>query len=344
MSGTPKPQWQVTLDGRDLTSAIRPRLLDLSINSCREDAADQLDLRLDDSDGKLAIPPRNAVLRVWLGWSDTGRVDMGSYTIDEVQHSGAPDVITLRGRSANLRSDLRGQREQSYHATTCGAIVNQLAGRHGLTPKCAPSLASQPVDHIDQTNESDINFLNRLGKRFDAVATIKAGALLFAPIGAGTTASGKPLPAIVITRASGDSHHWQAADRNAYSGVKAKYNDLGAGKTGEVIAGTDDGKGLKVLRHTYATKANALRAATSRLKKLQRGATTFSISLARGRPDIYPEQHATVRGFKAEIDSEAWIVTKAEHRLGDNGLTTSLELECKPDGVDNAPEGDADTD
>jgi len=153
----------------------------------------------------------------------------------------------------------------------------------------------------------------------------------------------KPLPAITITRVSGDNHHWQAADRNAYSGVKAKYQDIGAGKTGTVIAGTDDGKGLKVLRHTYASKANALRAARSNLKKIQRGAITFTIDLARGRPDIYPEQHATVRGFKQEIDGEAWIVVKASHKLvGDTGLTTALELECKPDGVDSAPEADAD--
>jgi phage protein D len=337
VSGNPKPAWRVTLDGRDLTAKLRPRLIDLSITSCREDTADQLDIRLDDADGRLAIPPRNAVLRVWLGW-DGELTDKGSFTVDEVEHGGAPDVLTLRARSANLRSDLRAQREQSYHATTCGAIVDELAGRNGLTPKCHPSLAGQAVDHIDQTNESDVNFLNRLGKRYDAVATIKAGALIFSPIGAGTTASGKPLPAITITRASGDQHRWHAADRNAYSGVRARYQDVGAGKTGDVIAGTDNGKGLKTLRHTYATKANALRAARSEFQKIQRGAVTFDITLARGRADVYPEQHATVRGFKADIDGSEWIVVRVEDRLGDAGYTTSLELECKPAGVDNAPE------
>lgn len=336
---TPKPSWKVTLDGRDLTGTLRPRLIDLTVTSCREDSADQLDIRLDDADGKLAIPPRTAKLRVWLGW-DGALVDKGTFTVDEVEHTGTPDTLTLRARSADLRSDLRAQREQSHHATTCGDIVNQLAGRHSLTPRCHPELASQAIDHIDQTNESDISFLNRLGKRYDAVATVKAGALIFAPIGRGTTATGKPLPAITITRSSGDRHRWHAADRNAYSGVRARYQDVGAAKTGDVIVGTDDGKGVKTLRHTYATKSNAKRAARSEYQRIQRGIVSFSIELARGRADIYPEQHATVHGFKPDIDGEEWIVVRSECRLGDGGFTTSIELECKPEGAENTPESD----
>lgn len=338
---TPKPNWKVTLDGRDLTGLLRPRLIDLTVTSCREDNADQLDIRLDDSDGKLAIPPRTAILRVWLGW-DGALVDKGSFTVDEVEHAGAPDTLTLRARSADLRGELRAQREQSYHATTCGDIVNQLAGRNGLTPRCHSDLAGEPVDHIDQTNESDINFLNRLGKRFDAVATVKSGTLIFSPIGRGTTATGKPLPAITITRAIGDRHRWHAADRNAYSGVRAKYQDLGAGRTGDVIAGVDDGRGVKILRHTYATKSNALRAARSEYQRLQRGIVSFGITLARGRADIYPEQHATVHGFKTEIDNEAWIVVRSSCLVTESGFTTSIELECKPESVDNAPESGGD--
>lgn len=334
---TPKPNWKVTVDGRDLTGTLRPRLIDLAVTSCREDSADQLDIRLDDSDGKLTIPPRTAKLRVWMGW-DGDLVDKGIFTVDEVEHTGAPDTLTLRARSADLRSGLRAQREQSYHATTCGDIVNQLAGRNGLTPRCHPDLASQSIDHIDQTNESDINFLNRLGKRYDAVATVKAGALLFSPIGRGTTATGKPLQAITITRSIGDGHRWHAADRDAYSGVRAKYQDIGASRTGDVIAGTDDGKGVKTLRHTYASKSNALRAARSEYQRMKRGVVSFNIDLARGRADIYPEQHATVSGFKRDIDGEEWIVVRAESRMDEKAFTTALTLERKPQGVNNAPD------
>lgn len=328
-AGAPLPRWRVTLDGRDLTGTLQPRLIDLTVTSCRGEAADQLDMRLSDHDGRLDIPPRGAILRVWLGWDATGLVDMGTFTVDEVEHTGAPDVLTLRGRSAHLKSSLRAQREHSWHATTVGAIVDTLAGRNGLAPRCHPSLRSQAVDHIDQTSESDIHFLTRLGKRYDAVATIKAGALILAPIGQGTTASGQPIPAVTISRAQGDQHRWHAADRGAYAGVRARYDDTVSGHTSEVLAGEDDGQGVKTLRTIYASKANALRAARSERQRLQRGASTFEITLAHGCPELYPETRVAARGFKAGIDGLGWLVVRAEHQLGEEGLRTRLEMEVR---------------
>ena len=328
MSGeAPKAIWRVTLDGADLTDRLKPRLMDLRITSCRGDAADQLDLRLDDADGKLAIPPRGAMLRVWLGWEGEGLTDMGTFTVDEVEHSGTPDQLSLRGRSVQMKTAIRQLREQSYSGLTVGAIVEQLAGRNGLVPRCHTALASLAVDHIDQTNESDLNFLTRLGRKYDALATIKAGALLFSPIGQGQTPSGKPLPTVTIRRSSGDDHRWHEADRAAYDGVRAMYDSSATGETASVLAGRDDGQGLKTLRHVYATKTNATRAARSEHQKMEREASSFEMWLARGRPDVYPEMSVSVIGFKPQIDSAAWVVTKLEHVLAGQGLTSHISME-----------------
>lgn len=328
MSGSnPKPRWKVTLDGRDLTSAIAPRLISLKVSACRQDTADQLDIELSDHDGKLALPPRTATLQVWLGWDDAGLTDMGTFAIDELEHVGAPDQLILRGRSAHLRGDPRQQREQSYTDTTVGAIINQLAGRNRLTPRCHASLADAPVDHVEQTNESDINFLTRLGKHYDAVATIKAGTLIFCPIGQGTTATGKPLPSVKLVRSDGDQHRYHAADRDAYGGIRALYDDMHTGKTEAVLVGNDDGNDVKTLRTIYASKSNALRAARSEYHRLLRGIVTFECMLAHGRPDLYPEMHVQVRGFKPGIDATDWITVRAEHSLSQHGLVTQLELE-----------------
>ena len=332
MSGeVPKAIWRVTLDGADLTDRLNPRLMDLRITSCRGDAADQLDLRLDDADGKLAIPPRGAVLRVWLGWVGSVLTDMGTFTVDEVEHFGSPDQLSLRCRSVQMKAAIRELREQSYSGLTVGAIVEQLAGRNGLVPRCHAALASFAVDHIDQANESDLNFLTRLGKRYDAVATIKAGSLIFSPIGQGQTPSGKSLPTVTIRRSSGDDHRWHEADRGSYGGVRAVYDRNATGDTPWVLVGSEGDQGVKTLRHVYATKANALRAARSEYGRMERGTSSFEMWLARGRPDIYPELTVAVRGFKSEIDGTDWIVVKIEHMLADQGLISRLELELKPD-------------
>jgi phage protein D len=334
MSGSnPKPRWKVTLDGRDLTSTIAPRLNSLKVSACRQYSADQLDIELSDHDGQLALPPKTATLQVWLGWDDTGLTDMGTFAIDELEHSGAPDQLILRGRSAHLRGDLRQQREQSYIDTTVGAIIHELAGRNGLTPRCHASLAEALVDHLEQTNESDINFLTRLGKHYDAVATIKSGALIFCPVGQGTTATGKPLPSVTLVRADGDQHRYYAADRDAYSGIRALYDNAHTSKTESVLVGTDDGQGVKTLRTIYANKSNALRAARSEYRRLLRGVVTFEYTLALGRPDLYPEMHVRVRDFKSEIDATDWIIVRAEHSLNGQGLMTRIELENRGGGA-----------
>ncbi|EPO6282014.1 phage late control D family protein, partial [Escherichia coli] len=73
----------------------------------------------------------------------------------------------------------------------------------------------------------------------------------------------------------------------------------------------------------------ARRAAAAKWQQLQRGAASFSITLAHGRAELYPEMHGTVTGFKSEIDNQDWIIAKAEHTIDNSGFTTQLELEAK---------------
>ncbi|MCC8532445.1 phage late control D family protein [Xanthomonas phaseoli] len=320
------PQWRVVLDGVDLTERIAPRLRDLTLTECRGGEADQLDLCIHDHDGKMALPKRGVRLSVALGWKATGLIDKGTFVVDEVEYSGAPDIITVRARSADLTADMRTRRERSWHNTTLGAVLNALAGEHGLTPRVAGALASTKLSHLDQANESDMNLLTRLGQRFDAVATVKAGALLFAPIGAGTTANGKPLPTSTLTRRDGDQHRYSVADRDAYTGVRAYWMDKGKARRESVLVGTDEN--AKRLRESYADEATARQHAHAELERAKRGAAKFDYVLAVGRAELFPEQRITVSGFKPEIDGQSWLIAKATHTVsGSSGFTTALALE-----------------
>jgi hypothetical protein len=93
------PAFQIAIDGADITSKIAPRLISLTLNECGGNESDQLDLTLLDADGQLAIPPRGARIRVQIGWLNAGLVDKGVFTVDEVEHTGTPDQITLRART-----------------------------------------------------------------------------------------------------------------------------------------------------------------------------------------------------------------------------------------------------
>lgn len=324
----PVPAFRLTVNGNDIAMLITPRLMSLQLTDNRGLEADQLSITLSDHDGLLAIPPRGAVIRLWLGWSDTGLVDKGSYIVDETEHSGAPDVLSIRARSADLRKGLKTKRERSWSTTTLGKVLRDVALGNGLTAKIADTLAGQAINQLDQANESDANLLTRLGEDFDAVATVKAGCLVCMPAGGGKTVGGLKLPHITLTRRDGDQHRFLQADRDSYDGVRAYFYDVNSTKKQEAIAG--GGENLKDLRHTYSDRQSALRAARAELNRLQRGAATLSYTLAKGRPDLIPELTYTLQGVKAEIDEIIWYGGNVQHSLtADSGYTVSLELESK---------------
>ena len=324
----PVPAFRLTVDGLDIAQLISPRLMSLELTDNRGVEADQLSITLSDHDGLLSIPPKGAVLRLWLGWSDTGLVDKGTYTVDETEHSGAPDVLSIRARSADLRKGLKTKRERSWSNTTLGDVLGDIAIGNGLIATIAGALDGLPILQLDQANESDANLISRLGEEFDAVASIKAGCLLCLPAGGGKTASGLDLPHITLTRADGDQHRYLQADRDSYDGVRAYYYDVNSAKKQEAIAGGGDN--LKDLRHTYSDQQSALRAARAEFRRLQRGSTTLSYNLAMGRPDLIPELTYTLQGVKAEIDEIIWYGGNVQHSLSaDGGYTVSLELESK---------------
>ncbi|MBL5859742.1 phage late control D family protein [Serratia fonticola] len=377
------PAFMLTMQGKDITQNISPRLLSLSLVDNRGFEADQLDIELDDADGQVMMPVRGAVLSLLLGWQGQPLVNKGTFTVDEVEHRGAPDTLTIRARSADFRGTLNSRREESYHDTTLGAVLEKIAARNKLTASVAEGLASIAIPHIDQSQESDAKFLTRLATRNGAEVSVKAGKLLFLNGGSGVTASGKPIPQVTLERRDGDQHQFAIADRGAYTGVTAKWLHTKDPKApqkkkvklkrkpkvkhlralqhpkatqptaskkapakpkeereGEYMAGEADN--VFALTTIYATKTQAMRAAKAKWDKLQRGVAEFSLNLAMGRADLYPETPVAVKGFKRVIDEQAWIITKVTHSLGDGGYTTALELEVRLSDVEYEEEKQSD--
>lgn len=365
------PAFMLTLNNQDITRNISERLISLSLADNRGFEADQLDIELDDTDGLIELPTRGAVLSLFLGWQGAALLGKGQFTVDEIEHRGAPDTLTIRARSADFRGTLNSRREASYHDTTLGEVLNTIASRNKLTASVAPQFAAIAIPHIDQSQESDAKFLTRLAERNGAEVSVKAGKLLFLKAGSSVTASGRPIPQMTIERRDGDRHQFVIADRGAYTGVTAKWLHTREPKEqkqkvklkrkakpqylralqhpkakpvkakaapkekeareGEYMVGEEDN--VFALTTIYASKAQAMRAAQAKWDKLQRGVAEFSISLAMGRADLYPETPVAVSGFKRVIDEQAWTITKVLHSLSNSGYTTSLELEVRLNDV-----------
>ena len=188
------PDYRLEVEGKDISAAVQPRLISLTLTEGRANSADQLEIELDDADGQLAIPRKEAEIALAIGWKGQQLVDKGSFVVDEAEHSGTPDRVTIRARSADLGGEIRTRQEKSWHDTTLGTVLAELAQRNSLTHKIDKALAAIKVDHLDQTNESDMHLITRLARKHDAVATVKKSTCFSCPSPAPPTARASACP------------------------------------------------------------------------------------------------------------------------------------------------------
>lgn len=404
---------QVSVNGTDISTLVNKKLMSLSLTDSSGLEADTLDLMLDDSKGDIDIPPRGAKITVKLGWPDTGVVDKGTYTVDEIEHSGSPDTLTIRARSADLREGLTQKHEVSWKDVTVGDVVRKIASDNSYEAVVGSEYDDMEPRHIAQQMQSDMDLLTRLADQYDAICTVKDGKLLFIKAGTGKTNSGIDLPTAAITRKSGDRHRFTIRDRDNYVAVAAYYwnansatkgkafydgrsaqqqlkeeedgivtlksayksykgavgavksawkKQTGLGQKPSLIRARYDEKkkndkgyvtyngkvigkqkldnptasdpiessadNVRVLRHLYANETNAKNAAKAEYMRLQRARASFNLTLAKGKPELFPGQPMSVSGFKPAIDSSNWLLVRVVHRLdANNGYVTDIEAE-----------------
>ena len=95
MDTVPIPAFRITIDGKDISPVLRPRLVSMTLSENGEDESDQLDITLDDSDNQIDLPTIGVNINVTIGWKNGIMIDKGSFIVSGFSHSGAPDTITI---------------------------------------------------------------------------------------------------------------------------------------------------------------------------------------------------------------------------------------------------------
>jgi len=217
-----KPTFRIVADGSDITALINDRLLLLRTLDKPGMESDEFELRIDDRDGAVTLPKRGAGIEIYLGYGSNALARLGRYTVDDIEVSGPPDTLVIRGKASDMRGTGKTTRSGSWESVPLSRIVSDIAARNGWAPECSVATV---VPRADQLNESDFNFITRLAKDHDCTAKVADSKLLVLPRQSGQTASGKSLSAVIIRR--GDVSRWQFrfTDRTTQKAVKAKYQE-----------------------------------------------------------------------------------------------------------------------
>jgi phage protein D len=321
-----KPYFRLEANGADITPKVLRRLVRLRLVDEVGEGADSVEIVLDDTGGTIPLPRQGASLEVWLGWDGAG-TKMGRYTVDEVELSGAPDVLTIRGRSAPFIGEatpykaLTSQKSRSWDLMTIDLLVAAIAGEHGLRPIVGPEFIGQALPHLDQFDESDINLLRRVMMDRDAAVKVNGGCLLVVKRAKGQNSAGAPLVPVVLTPGEVSSRTVTITGRAFARSVIATWNDIQTGQLREARAGS--GEPVKRLRNPLPNQEAAQRAADAAMEAGRRGHSTLSVTLP-GRPALQSEATLTMQGFREGVDGE-WLIQHVAHNLTAEGYTCEVE-------------------
>ena len=275
---------------------INARLLSWELIDASGRQSDQLTLKVDAT-GIQGLPTKDQTIGFTVGFAETGLVNKGQYKIARIKPKLYPRTITIVATAAPFetsdKTEYRKRQTRTYQSTTVGDIFRHIAIIHGLTPRIAPDLAVIPIAHLDQSDETDMHFLTRLAKHYDAVAKPIDDLYVFARRGQVNTLSGQHLEPVNLSLPTTNNPRLDSfinidmddGNRSKYNGVKAVYWDSSKANEVDISVG---GAPYKQLRQPYDNKSQAREAATAELKKLVRTGIKIRLDLP-GNPALASE-------------------------------------------------------
>lgn len=179
-AGVPAPQARIVYEGKDISADISPYLLGVSYTDKLSGESDELELRLEDTDGRWRgdwYPGKGDSLTVSIGYAGRELVSCGSFEIDEIELSFPPDEVSIRALATGISVSCRTRKSNGYEKTTLAGVVRVVCGRMGLTP--AGEVADIPIDRVTQYQESDLAFLTRLAGEYGHTFKISGKKMIF---------------------------------------------------------------------------------------------------------------------------------------------------------------------
>ena len=280
--------------GADIINGRMTGFERIDVSSGKE--TDRLILTVDVT-GLKGIPQEGGVLTWYEGYEESGVVKIGKFKITTITPQLFPRVITITATAAPFEkedpSGFRQRRSASWDNTTLGDIFQAIAQRHNLSPRMDARLSAFTYPHVDQINETDSAFLNRLAEEHDAVAKPVNGAYILALRGEAKSITGKTLPVVKLTcppdNVPGNQFFIQCSvdtpGKKSVKGVKAQYTDEATGNTLTLTKGDPPYRNMP---HVYHSKEHAEAAMTGGHRKAKRDSSKIRLNTP-GNPYIAAE-------------------------------------------------------
>lgn len=350
-----KPRIEITIDGQPVAGAFYERLISVTVTDKEEGGADTFDMELNDGPPQfLAIPRKGAIVDIRVGYGATR--SLGRFTVDKVTSKFLPYSMTIGGKSADLRNGkLKEKQERHWDKKKLKDIVSEAAAESGLSASVDESIGDFEYEWFGQQDESNIQMLQRLAERHNALFAVKGGKLVFAKRGSGLAASGTFAGTVIVTpdmivQGSGS---FETNDETKYSKVVAYYQDKDKAKRVEVEVDADaDGDSVYRIPDPFSSVAEADKAAQAKANDRKRFEGSASVTVI-GDTAITAGAALLFSGVRPGLDGVPYVIDTATHKYDKSGgYTTAISAKLydgksgkggKAPAKDGATSGDGKT-
>ena len=315
------PTARIEIDGEDKTRPIWEHLESITYADAEKGEADELEISVAN-DPPFAMPPKGAKVRLWMGYKEDSQRLMGTFEVDETSVDLKPAVMRIRARSASFSKGKDKQKEDvEWEGVTLAELAKKIASKHGYKAKVTLDIR---YDAIAQTQESDLNFLQRLTEEANGSFAIRDKTILISPPNQGS----RPKATLLYTESCTGT--FTLADRGKYKSVKAKWWDSAAAEEKSIEEQGGEGEATHVIKKRFRNASEAKVAAKNKAELLKRGMIQGSLTVP-GDASLVAGAEITLEGFKPEKLNGVYLGTNVQQTMTKSGWLTRVTLERLPD-------------
>lgn len=319
--------FDVTVAGTNISTAIGPILLSLSVSDNAGTHSDTATIDLDDADGRILLPKHGAAVSIMLGWQGEGIRQVFAGTVDEIRSSGSKGggrTLSISAKGVDTLGRAKEGQTRHFDGLSVADILRK-AGEHAGIPQIEvdPKLASITVPYLDMRAESFIHMGERLANMIGGSFRVQGARATMARRAAGypasvTAAAGVNLISWDITPVIGRGRYGKAAAR-AYDMQKA------AEVVVEAATGLADSVAAITRRDMMADPDEAQRAADGDAATVNESAGGGSVVID-GNTGAVPDGQCVVIGARPGVDGTYLIKSVTHNFTRGGGFVSSLEL------------------
>ncbi|MBA2943217.1 late control protein [Paenibacillus sp. CGMCC 1.16610] len=325
-------EFVISYNGADISASLKDFLLDASYT----DASGQLDdlqITLEDSRGLWQndwMPAEGDTIEAaiktmnWNASNEMATLDLGTFEVDGIDFSGPPDIIRIKAISLPIGTTVRREkRSKAWEKVKLTTIAADIAAKAGLT-LLFEGKHNQVYDRIEQTEQSDLAFLQDIAVKEGLALKISGGSLILFD-----ESEYEAAPTSLDIRRGKDissySFSWSTSDA-AYTSCKVVYHDA---KKGINIQATftppnaPEAGPVLIVNESVDSQAEALRLAEKKLREENKNYGKGSLSMP-GNTNLATGLTVNVVGW-GRFDGK-YIIENAKHSLGSGGYKTDIEI------------------